>query len=128
MRIIATLSVALALATGRAVFAGAAADGHVPMDGGVVVEEKVAQLELVAKADPMRLGLRDHGEMLNPAKASVKLTLLSCADKQQVALASVGDKLEELQDSRRDRSGGHMRRQDPRHCAVHAEVKSGRQL
>ena len=67
---------------------------HKPMHGGVVVEVKDMDYELVAKPTVIQLHLRDHGKPTDVAKASAKLTLLSGAEKQEVELKPAGDKLE----------------------------------
>jgi len=68
---------------------------HKPMHGGVVVETKGFDIELVAKPATVQLHLRDHGgKPLDVSKASAKLTLLTGADKQEVELKPAGDKLE----------------------------------
>ncbi len=75
-----------------------AADGHShdpkPQHGGVVVEVKDIEYELVAKPDSLQLHLRDHGKVVDVSKGSAKLTLLVGADKQEVELKPAGDKLE----------------------------------
>ncbi|MDO9091051.1 MAG: hypothetical protein Q8R98_06670 [Rubrivivax sp.] len=88
-------SIALALA-GSAFAAGEHnhAHEHKPLHGGVVVEVKDMDYELVAKASVIQLHLRDHGKPTDVARASAKLTLLSGAEKQEVELKPAGDKLE----------------------------------
>jgi hypothetical protein len=89
-------AVAIALA-GSAVAAGdkpGHAHEHKPLHGGVVVEVKDIDYELVAKPTVIQLYLRDHGKPSDLAKASAKLTLLSGTEKQEVELKPVGDKLE----------------------------------
>jgi hypothetical protein len=73
---------------------GALAHDHAPRHGGVVVETRSMDIELVAKPGVIHLHLSDHGQPLDASKASARLTLLSGADKQEVELKSVGDKLE----------------------------------
>ncbi|WP_088283820.1 hypothetical protein [Ideonella sp. A 288] len=84
-------------------FAGAAfaagdkhdhAHEHTPLHGGVVVEVKDMDYELVAKSTLIQLHLRDHGKPVGVSKAGAKLTLLTGADKQDVELKPAGDKLE----------------------------------
>ena len=84
-------------------FAGAAhaagdkhdhAHEHKPAHGGVVVEVKDMDYELVAKAGAIKLYLRDHGKPADVSKASAKLTLLTGTEKQEVELKPAGDKLE----------------------------------
>ncbi len=67
---------------------------HKPLHGGVVVEVKDVDYELVAKPTVIQLHLRDHGKPADVSKASAKLTLLSGTEKQEVELKPVGDKLE----------------------------------
>lgn len=89
-------SLALALA-GSAFAAGDKHDHaheHKPMHGGVVVEVKDIDYELVAKPTVIQLHLRDHGKPADVSKASAKLTLLSGAEKQEVELKPAGNKLE----------------------------------
>lgn len=94
MNAITTLLAAAALIAGSSAFAAGKEDDHKPMHGGIVVEGKQADFELVAKPDTIQLYLRDHGKMMSAAKASAKVTLLSGSDKQEVTLAPAGDKLE----------------------------------
>ena len=88
-------AIALALA-GSAFAAGEHnhAHEHKPLHGGLVVEVKDMDYELVAKPTVIQLHLRDHGKPTDVAKASAKLTLLSGAEKQEVELKPAGDKLE----------------------------------
>jgi hypothetical protein len=89
-------SITLALA-GSAFAAGDKHDHaheHKPMHGGVVVEVKDIDYELVAKPTMIQLHLRDHGKPANVSKASAKLTLLTGTEKQEVELKPAGDKLE----------------------------------
>ena len=89
-------SITLALA-GYAFAAGDKHDHaheHKPLHGGVVVEVKDMDYELVAKPDLLQLHLRDHGKAVDVSKAAAKLTLLSGTDKQEVELKPAGDKLE----------------------------------
>jgi hypothetical protein len=67
---------------------------HKPLHGGVVVEVKDMDYELVAKPTAIQLYLRDHGKAVDIAKASAKITLLTGTEKQEAALKPAGDKLE----------------------------------
>ena len=67
---------------------------HKPLHGGVVVEAKDIDYELVAKPAVIQLHLRDHGKPADVSKASAKLTLLTGTDKQEVELKPAGDRLE----------------------------------
>ncbi len=67
---------------------------HKPLHGGVVVEVKDMDYELVAKPAAIQLYLRDHGKAADVSKASAKITLLTGTEKQEVELKPAGDKLE----------------------------------
>ena len=89
-------SITLALA-GSAFAAGDKAGDkhdHKPLHGGVVVEVKDMDYELVAKPTVIQLHLRDHGKSADLSKATAKLTLLTGTEKQEVELKPAGDKLE----------------------------------
>ena len=94
MKTFGTLIAAAALLVGGHALAAGNADDHKPLFGGLVVEGKQADFELVAKPEVIQLYLRDHGKAISPAKASAKVTLLSGSDKQEVTLVAAGDKLE----------------------------------
>jgi nitrogen fixation protein FixH len=90
-------SKALIAAFGLAAALGAqaAGDHHNPKHGGVVVETKAFDVELVAKPATLQLHLRDHGgKAVDVSKSSAKLTLLAGSEKQEVELKPAGDKLE----------------------------------
>jgi len=92
--LIATFAVALA---GSAFGAGDKHDHaheHKPLHGGVVVEVKDMDYELVAKANVIQLYLRDHGKPADVSKATAKVMLLTGTEKQEVELKPAGDKLE----------------------------------
>lgn len=89
-------SIALTLAT-TAFAAGEKhehAHEHKPLHGGVVVEVKDIDYELVAKSTMIQLHLRDHGKPADVSKATAKVTMLSGTEKQEVELKPAGDKLE----------------------------------
>lgn len=67
---------------------------HKPMHGGVVVEVKDMDYELVAKPTTIQIHVRNHGKPADISKASAKVTLLTGAEKQEVELKPAGDKLE----------------------------------
>jgi len=69
---------------------------HKPLHGGVVVEVKDMDYELVAKATVIQLHLRDHGKPADVSKASAKVTLLTGTEKQEIELKPAGDKLEAI--------------------------------
>ena len=90
------LAAAMAVTAGSAFAAGEHnhAHEHKPLHGGVVVEVKDMDYELVAKPTVIQLYLRDHGKPADVSKASAKLTLLTGTEKQEVELKPAGDKLE----------------------------------
>jgi len=86
-------AVALTFAMAGVAHAGGAHD-HTPKHGGVVVDVKDMDYELVAKANVIQLYLRDHGKKVDISKASARLTLLTGSEQQEVELKPAGDKLE----------------------------------
>lgn len=92
-----TLFVSIALSVfGSAHAAGdhGPAHEHKPRHGGVVVEVKDVDYELVVKPTIIQLHLRDHGKPFDLSKATAKVTLLTGSEKQEAALQSAGNKLE----------------------------------
>lgn len=88
-------TVLIALSLAAAAFSGTAADDHhKPTRGGVFVEGKEADYELVARPTTLTLYLTDHGKPRDVSKASAKVTLLAGAEKQEVVLLPAGDRLE----------------------------------
>ena len=83
----------LLIATALALSAFAAED-HAPKHGGVVVETKAGDLELVAKPELIVIHVSDHGKPLKLSSASGKVTVFNGNDKTEAPLALVGDKLE----------------------------------
>jgi hypothetical protein len=91
------LLTAIATASALALAGTAQAAGkhdHTPQHGGVVVEVKDMEYELVAKPASVQLYLRDHGKKVDVSKASAKVTLLAGTEKQEFELKPTGDKLE----------------------------------
>ena len=68
--------------------------GHDPKFGGVVVETKAGDLEIVAKPDAILIYVSDHGKPAKLDGAKAKVTLLNGTDKSEVDLSPAGDKLE----------------------------------
>ena len=88
-----TLAATLLAATAIALPAFAAED-HAPKHGGVVVETKAGDLELVAKPELIVIHVSDHGKPMKLTSASGKVTVFNGNDKTEAPLALVGDKLE----------------------------------
>jgi hypothetical protein len=89
MNLFAPLLIATALA-----LPAFAAEDHTPKHGGVVVETKAGDLELVAKPELIVIHVSDHGKPLKLSSASGKVTVFNGNDKTEAPLALVGDKLE----------------------------------
>ncbi len=88
-----TLFAPLLIATALALSAFAAED-HAPKHGGVVVETKAGDLELVAKPELIVIHVSDHGKPMKLTSASGKVSVFNGNDKSEAPLALVGDKLE----------------------------------
>ncbi len=67
---------------------------HTAKFGGVVVETRVGDIEIVAKPDGIQIYITDHGKPMKIDGAKAKVTLLNGAEKTETDLALVGDKLE----------------------------------
>ncbi len=70
------------------------AHAHTPLHGGVVVEVKDVDYELVARPNLIQLHLRDHGKAIDVSKTSAKVTLLTGTEKQEAELKPAGNRLE----------------------------------
>lgn len=92
--LIATIAMAVASAAHAAGEKHDHAHEHKPMHGGVVVEVKDVDYELVAKPTTIQIHVRDHGKPADVSKASAKVTFLTGTEKQEVELKPAGDKLE----------------------------------
>ncbi len=71
-----------------------AADDHKPQHGGVVVETKTGDMELVAKPDLIVIHVSDHGKPMKLTSATGKVTVFNGSDKTEAPLTLAGDKLE----------------------------------
>ena len=67
---------------------------HTPKFGGVVVETKVGDVEVVAKPDTIHIYITDHGKAMKLDGAKAKVTLLNGTEKSEADLVLAGDKLE----------------------------------
>jgi hypothetical protein len=81
-----TLSGAAALAAG--------AHSHEPRFGGVVVETRAGDFEIVAKPDTLQIHISDHGKPVKLEGAKAKVTLLNGSEKTEAELLPTGDRLE----------------------------------
>ena len=67
---------------------------HKPKFGGVVVETKAGDVEIVAKPDRIQIYISDHGKVMKLDGAKAKVTLLNGTEKSEANLVLAGDKLE----------------------------------
>ncbi|WP_438979152.1 hypothetical protein [Polynucleobacter sp.] len=74
-------------------YAGASHDLR-PAHGGVMVEAKDVDVELVAKPDILTIYLSDHGKPISSEGGNAKLTILNGSDKKDYDLLSMGDRFE----------------------------------
>jgi hypothetical protein len=89
---LAAWAIAMAALNGAAM---AVSDDHTPQHGGVVVETKDMDFELVAKQGLITLYLREHGKVIDAKGATGKVTVLNGAQKTEAPLAHVsGNKIE----------------------------------
>lgn len=88
------LILATALALSSTAFAAGDKHDHSAKHGGIVVEVKDMDYEIVAKADMMQIYISDHGKSAKLDGAKAKVTLLNGSEKSEVELMPAGDKLE----------------------------------
>ena len=89
-----TSSVVAMASLGLGAGAFAAGAGHEATHGGIRVESKVMDMEIVAKTDVIQLYVSDHGKPLKIDGAKAKVTLLNGAEKSEIDLQPAGDKFE----------------------------------
>jgi len=89
-RILMTALFASAIA-GPALSAG---EDHKPKFGGVVVETKAGDMEMVAKPDQILIYVGDHGKPLALTSASGKVTVFNGSESKDAPLVLAGDKIE----------------------------------
>ncbi len=89
-----TALLACLLAVSAASATAAGSHDHTPKFGGVVVETKVGDVEIVAKPDSIQIFISDHGKAMKLDGAVAKVTLLNGTEKTEANLVAVGDKLE----------------------------------
>ena len=88
-----TITIAAAIALSGA-SAYAQKDDHGPKHGGIFVETKALDFEVVAKPDLIQVYVADHGKAVKLDGAKGKVTLLNGTEKTEVDLTPAGDKLE----------------------------------
>lgn len=86
-----TLTIAAAMALSAVAYA---ADDHGPKHGGIFVETKALDFEVVARPDVIQVYVGDHGKPVKLDGARGKVTLLNGSEKTEVDLTPAGDKLE----------------------------------
>jgi hypothetical protein len=72
----------------------ASGDSHAAKHGGIFVETKALDFEIVAKPDSIQVYVADHGKAVKLDGAKGKVTLLNGTEKTEVELVAAGDKLE----------------------------------
>lgn len=82
----------VAFSAGKVLAAGD--HGHAPKNGGIVVETKAGDFEIVAKPDLLQVYVSDHGKTVSLNGAKAKVTLLNGAEKTDAELIPAGDKME----------------------------------
>lgn len=88
------LATCFALSGAAAIAAGDHGHGHDPKFGGVVVETKAGDFEIVAKPDTLQIYISDHGKPVKLDGAKAKVTLLNGSEKTEAELLPAGDRLE----------------------------------
>ncbi|OYT92596.1 MAG: hypothetical protein CFE43_08095 [Burkholderiales bacterium PBB3] len=86
-------SLALAACVAAPAFAAGEHD-HAPKNGGIVVETKAGDFEIVAKSDLLQIFISDHGKPVSLDGAKAKVTLLNGTEKSEAELLPAGNKLE----------------------------------
>ncbi|MGA0572770.1 hypothetical protein ACO2Q9_18800 [Variovorax sp. VNK109] len=89
--------ISLATAGALIAFAGpvfAHGDSHAAKHGGIVVETKTLDFEVVAKPEAVVVYVSDHGKDVALAGAKGKVTLLNGTEKSEADLVVAGDRLE----------------------------------
>ncbi len=88
------LATCLAISGAAALAAGNHGHGHEPKFGGVVVETKAGDFEIVARPDTLHIYASDHGKPMKLDGAKAKVTLLNGTEKTEAELLPAGDRLE----------------------------------
>jgi hypothetical protein len=104
-----TLAILATFALGAASAHAAGNHDHTPKFGGVVVETKAGDVEIVAKPDMIQIYVSDHGKAVKLDGAKAKVTLLNGAEKTEADLTPAGDKLEAKGTSRSPRAPRALR-------------------
>ena len=89
-----TVLLASLLASSAAPAMAAGSHDHTPKFGGVVVETKAGDIEIVARPESIQIFISDHGKAMKLDGAKAKVTLLNGTEKTEADLVVAGDKLE----------------------------------
>lgn len=87
-----TLATCFALSSWAALAAGD--HGHAAKFGGIVVETKAGDLEIVAKSDTIQIYVSNHGKAMKLDGGKARITLLNGTEKSEVELLPAGAMLE----------------------------------
>ena len=71
-----------------------ASGDHTPKNGGILVETKAGDFEIVAKPDSLQIFFMDHGKAVKFDGAKAKITLLNGTEKSEAELLPAGNKME----------------------------------
>ena len=71
-----------------------ASGDHAPKNGGVMVETKAGDFEIVAKPDSLQIFFMDHGKPVKFEGAKAKITLLNGTEKSEADLLPAGNRME----------------------------------
>ncbi|MBK8070981.1 MAG: hypothetical protein IPK34_02715 [Ramlibacter sp.] len=88
------LAILTCIALGVATAQAAGNHDHAPKFGGVVIETKAGDVEVVAKPDVIQIYVSDHGKEVKLDGAKAKVTLLNGSEKSEADLTPAGNKLE----------------------------------
>jgi len=88
------LAAFLACSGASVLAAGNHSHGHEPKFGGVVVDTRAGDFEIVAKPDTLQIYVSDHGKPMKLHGARAKVTLLNGTEKSEAELLPAGDRLE----------------------------------
>ena len=67
---------------------------HAPKNGGIVLETKAGDWEIVAKPELLQIYISDHGIPFQLKGATAKITLLNGTEKSEAELLPSGDKMQ----------------------------------
>ena len=73
-----------------------AADDHKPQHGGVVVETKTGDMELVAKPDLIVIHVSDHGKPTKLTSATGKVTVFNGSVKTEAPLTLAAERVNDF--------------------------------